>query len=276
MKKIIAIACSLIVGVLSMTFSTQAVTAEPESHSNVLIAYFSRAGENYSVGVIEKGNTELLAEIIADETNGDLFRIEPVVPYPEGYEDTKTIATQERTDNARPEIKNTIEKFDDYDVIFVGYPIWWGDMPMIMYTFLESYDWTGKVVIPFNTHEGSGQAQTVSAIRKECSGASVMNGFSVRGSVAQNNGETARETAHTWLSSNHFSEIAENKMVYSLQDIRNLQDFLLTRPTEEELTGKLYDLDHDGVWSVFDLCLMKRVYLNANTVDAVSSATVTE
>ncbi len=149
-------------------------------------------------------------------------------------------------------------------------------MPMIMYTFLESYDWTGKVVIPFNTHEGSGQAQTVSAIRKECSGASVMNGFSVRGSVAQNNGETARETAHTWLSSNHFSEIAENKMVYSLQDIRNLNDFLLTRPTEEELTGKLYDLDHDGVWSVFDLCLMKRVYLNANTVDAVSSATVTE
>ena len=89
MKKIIAIACSLIVGVLSMTFSTQAVTAEPESHSNVLIAYFSRAGENYSVGVIEKGNTELLAEIIADETGGDLFRIEPVVPYPEGYEDTK-------------------------------------------------------------------------------------------------------------------------------------------------------------------------------------------
>ena len=65
-------------------------------------------------------------------------------------------------------------------------------------------------------------------------------------------------------------------MVYSLQDIRNLQDFLLTRPTEEELTGKLYDLDHDGVWSVFDLCLMKRVYLNANPVDAVSSATVTE
>jgi len=276
MKKIIAIACSLMIGILSMTFSTQASSAEPESHSNVLIAYFSRAGENYSVGVIEKGNTELLAEIIADETGGDQFRIEPVVPYPEGYEDTKTIATQERTDNVRPEIKNTITNFDDYDVIFVGYPIWWGDMPMIMYTFLESYDWTGKIVIPFNTHEGSGQAQTVSSIRKECSGASVMNGFSVRGSVAQNNGDTARETVKTWLTNNHFSEIAENNMVYTLQDIRNLQDFLLTRPTEEELTGKLYDLDHDGVWSVFDLCLMKRAYLNTNTVDAVSSATVTE
>jgi len=115
-------------------------------------------------------------------------------------------------------------------------------MPMIMYTFLESYDWMGKVIIPFDTHEGSGQAQTVSSIRKECSGASVINGFSVRGSVAQNNGDTARETVKTWLTNNHFSEIAENNMVYTLQDIRNLQDFLLTRPTEEELTGTFIKL----------------------------------
>lgn len=276
MKKILSLICSLVIGVCSMTFSGQAVTAESESHSNILIAYFSRAGENYSVGVIDKGNTELLAEIIADETDGNLFQIEPVVPYPDGYEETKTIATQERTNNERPEIQSKIENFDDYDVIFVGYPIWWGDMPMIMYTFLESYDWTGKVVIPFNTHEGSGQAQTVSSIRKECSGASVMNGFSVRGSVAQNNRDTARETVQKWLSGNHFSEIAENKMVYIWQDIRNLQDFLLAKPVEENLTGKLYDLDHDGVWSVFDLCLMKRAYLNTNNIDAVSSATVTE
>lgn len=277
MKRILSLLCSIVIGVCSRTFSTQAVTAAPESHSNVLIAYFSRAGENYSVGVIEKGNTELLAEIIADETGGDMFRIEPVVPYPEGYEDTKAIATQERTDNACPEIQTKIENFDDYDVVFVGYPIWWGDMPMIMYTFLESYDLTGKVVIPFNTHEGSGQAQTVSSIRKECNTASVMNGFSVRGSVAQNNVDTARETVQQWLSDNRFEDIAANGVVYTLQDIRNLQDFLLAKPTEEKMTGKLYDLDKDGVWSVFDLCLMKRAFINGQgEVDAASSATVEE
>ncbi len=277
MKKILSLICSVVIGVFSMTFSGQAVTAETENETNVLIAYFSRAGENYSVGVIEKGNTELLAEIVSDETGGDLFEIVPVVPYPEGYEETKDIATQERIENARPEIKNTIENFEDYDVIFVGYPIWWGDMPMILYTFLESYDWTGKVVIPFNTHEGSGQAQTVSAIRKECVKASVMNGFSVRGSVAQNNGNTTRETVQKWLSDNRFAEIAANGVVYTLQDIRNLQDFLLAKPTEENLTGKLYDLDKDGMWSVFDLCLMKRAYINSQQeVDATSSATIEE
>ena len=126
MKKTLSLICSIVIGVCSMTFSGQTVTAETESTSNILIAYFSKAGENYSVGVIDKGNTELLAEIIADETGGDLFHIEPVIPYPEGYEDTKTIATQERNDNAHPEIQSKIENFDDYDIVFVGYPIWGG------------------------------------------------------------------------------------------------------------------------------------------------------
>ena len=120
MKKLISIICAVAVGMCSTNFSRQAVIAETEQSTNVLVAYFSRAGENQSVSMIEKGNTELLAEIIAEETGGDLFAIVPVVPYPDGYEDTKTIATQERNDNTRPEIKNTIENFDDYDVIFVG------------------------------------------------------------------------------------------------------------------------------------------------------------
>lgn len=277
MKRILSLICSVVIGVCSMTFSSQAVTMETKDKTNVLIVYFSRAGENYSVGVIEKGNTELLAEIISDETGGDLFEIVPVVPYPDGYEETMDIATKERIGNARPEIKNTIDNYEDYDVVFIGYPIWWGDMPMIMYTFLESYDWTGNVIIPFNTHEGSGQAQTVSSIRKECNIASVMNGFSVRGSVAQNNGTAARETVQNWLSDNQFADIAANGVVYTVQDVRNLQDFLLAKPTEENLTGKLYDLDKDGVWSVFDLCLMKRAYINGQQeVDATSSATIEE
>lgn len=278
MKKLILMICAVVIGVCSMTFSRQAVIAETEQSTNVLIAYFSRAGENYSVGVIEKGNTELLAEIVAEKTGGDLFEIVPVVPYPAGYEDTKAIATQERNDNARPEIKNTIENLDDYDVIFVGYPIWWGDMPMIMYSFLESYDFSGKTIIPFNTHEGSGQSGTVDKIRTLCPESDVMDGIAVRGSIAQNNGESSRTIVQNWLDTNDFASLVKTKPIfYTLQDIRDLQDFLLAKPTKNDLTRKQYDLDGDGVWSVFDLCLMKRAYINSQQeVDATSSATIEE
>ena len=263
MKKIFSLICAGVMSVCSMTFSGQAVIAETEEKNNVLIACFSRNGENYNVGVIEKGNTELLAEIISEETGGELFNIVPVVPYPESYDEMLTVATQERTDNARPAIQNTIENFDDYDVIFVGYPIWWGDMPMIMYNFLESYDFSGKTIIPFNTHEGSGQAGTVAEIRELCPDSNVLDGFSVRGSVAQNDGESARAVVQNWLDSNNFSSLIQSGSVtYTLQDIRDLQDFLLAKPTENDLKNKPYDLDNDGVWSVFDLCLMKKEYFH--------------
>lgn len=274
MKKIISVICSGAIAIASMTFSGTSTLAETEHHDNVLIAYFSRAGENYSVGVIEKGNTELLAEIVAEEAGGDLFKIEPVQEYPAGYEECKDVATQERTENARPEIKNTIENFDSYDVIFVGYPIWWGDMPMIMYSFLESYDFSGKTIIPFNTHEGSGQAGTVTSIREECPDADVLNGFSVRGSVAQNNGESSRAVVQSWLESNNFESLiqSQTKTQYTISDIRNLQDFLLKRPVDIP-EGADYDLDGNGIWNVFDLCLMKQTYLKNTEVDATSSAT---
>ncbi|MDE6426115.1 MAG: NAD(P)H-dependent oxidoreductase [Ruminococcus sp.] len=277
MKKLISMICAVAVGLCSMTFSRQAVTAETEQNTNVLIAYFSRAGENYSVGVIEKGNTELLAEIIAEETGGDLFEIVPVVPYPYEYEETKAIATQERNDNIRPEIRNTIENLDDYDVIFVGYPIWWGDMPMIMYNFLESYDFSGKTIIPFNTHEGSGQAGTASNIRSICDNSNVMDGFAVRGSIAQNNEENARTIVKNWLDTNDFNSLINTeKPLYTTEDLHNLQDFLLAKEIPD-LRGKKYDLDGDGVWSVFDLCLMKKAYISSQQeVDATSSATIKE
>ena len=196
--------------------------------------------------------------------------------YPSGYEECKEVATQERNDNARPEIKNTIENLDDYDVIFVGYPIWWGDMPMIMYNFLESYDFSGKTIIPFNTHEGSGQSGTVSKIRSICKNSDVMDGFAVRGSVAQNNGENARNIVTNWIDTNNFSSLVDTRpFVYTLQDIRDFQNFLLSRPTENDLTGKPYDLDGDGVWSVFDLCLMKKAYISSQQeIDATTSATI--
>ena len=277
MKRLIALLTTVVVTAVSSAFSSPDATAEEPHHDNVLITYFSRAGENYSVGIVERGNTDLLAEIVAEETGGELFHIETVREYPSAYDEMLTVATEERTNKERPELKTSIENFGSYDVIFVGYPIWWGDMPMAMYSFLESYDWNGKTIIPFNTHEGSKQANTVTTIKGICEGAEVMSGFSVRGSVAQNEGESARTIVQNWLDNNNFNKIAEKKEVnYTMQDIRNLQDFLLGRPTEEDLSGKPYDLTGDERWDVFDLCLMKKAYINdTQTVDATSSATIT-
>lgn len=142
---------------------------------------------------------------------------------------------------------------------------------MAMYTFMESYDFCDKIIIPFNTHEGSGQSGTVSSIRKACSGAEVMNGFSVRGTTAQNDIETSRNTIKNWLETNDFkSLINTEKTLYTIEDLYNLKDFLLAKETSG-LESKKYDLDGDGVWSVFDLCLMRREV--SEDVDAVSSAT---
>ena len=276
MKHFISLVLAGVMTAVSVTFSSPTVTAETEHHDNVLITYFSRAGENYNVGVVERGNTDLLAEIVAEETGGELFRIETVKEYPTAYDEMLTVATEERTNKEHPELKTSIENFDTYDVIFVGYPIWWGDMPMAMYTFLESYDWNGKTVIPFNTHEGSGQANTVATIKGICEGADVMSGFSVRGSVAQNDGASARSIVQNWLDSNNFAAIAAKKTVsYTAQDVRSLLQFLLTKSTGADLSGKPCDLNNDGKWNAVDLTLMKRQILQSQEVDAVSSATIT-
>ena len=173
-------------------------TAESSS-SRILIVCFSRAGENYNVGKIEKGNTEKLAEIITEQTGGDLFRIETVIPYPESYDETLDIATREYQNDERPELTGQVESWEDYDIIFLGYPIWWAGMPMALHTFMESYDWQGKTVIPFNTHEGSGQAGTQQVIEDKLSGATVLQGLAVRGSKAQNDTEGTAADVAAWL-----------------------------------------------------------------------------
>ncbi|MGB4092644.1 MAG: hypothetical protein WBK46_12000 [Ruminococcus flavefaciens] len=123
MKRFISIVLAGVMTAVSVTFSSPTVTAEAEHHYNVLITYFSRAGENYNVGVVERGNTDLLAGIVAEVTGEELFRIETVKEYPTAYDEMLTIATEERTNKERPELKTSIENFDTYDVIFVGYPI---------------------------------------------------------------------------------------------------------------------------------------------------------
>lgn len=168
---------------------------QEEQDMKILVAVFSRAGENYAVGNIEVGNTEVMANYIAAYTKGDLFKITPVNPYPEGYEDTKTIATQELNSNARPQIANKVQNFDDYDVIFIGYPIWYGTYPMIINTFLESYNFDGKIIIPFNTHEGSGDSGTFSSIKSKMSNSTIMDGLAVRGLSANN----SKSEVENWL-----------------------------------------------------------------------------
>lgn len=167
-------------------------------NKKTLVAFFSRAGENYAVGHIEKGNTHVVAEMIAAETGGDLFHIEPVTPYPDDYTECTEVAKRELNAKARPAIKGDI-KAEDYDIIFIGYPNWWGDMPMPVYTFIEKHGWQGKTVIPFCTHEGSGLSGTENKLKAACQGATVLKGLAVRGATAQNKREQARQSVKNWL-----------------------------------------------------------------------------
>lgn len=155
-------------------------------------------------GYIEKGNTAILAEIVAELTGGDLFEIVPVTPYPDDYASMLALAEREASEGAMPEIVGTVEQFDEVDTVFIGYPIWDGDMPRIVYHFLDSYDFAGKTVIPFNTHEGSGQAGTQRTIASLLPRATVLDGFAIRGSVAQNDRDSAKESVTQWLEDNGY------------------------------------------------------------------------
>lgn len=154
------------------------------SNKKVLIAYYSRRGENYVNGSIKElkvGNTEVVAEIIKSITGGEPFQIETVKAYPKDYTETTEVAKAELRTNARPTLTVRIENIDSYDVIFLGYPNWWGTMPMAVFTFLESYDFSGKKIVPFCTHEGSGLGKSEQDIRKACPKAEVLAGLAILG-----------------------------------------------------------------------------------------------
>ena len=170
-----------------------------EKASGILVVVFSRSGENYNVGVVEEGNTSKMAKIIADQTGADLFAIEPVAPYPVDYDDMLPLATKEKEEDARPEYIGDVSHWDRYDTVFIGYPIWCGGIPNIVYTFIEAHDFTGKTVIPFNTHEGSGQAGTQADIESRLPGIAVLQGLAVRGATAQNDAEATEQAVAEWL-----------------------------------------------------------------------------
>ena len=193
MKKLIAI-----LTILSLMLAAVPVLAEEEP-AHVLVVYFSHAGENYNVGVIEEGNTAKMGKIIAEQTGADIFELVPVIPYPEDYDSCLDAATEEQRTNARPEYEGEIDTWDQYDTVFIGFPIWWGEIPNIVYTFMEAYDFTGKTVIPFNTHEGSGAAHSQRDITETLPAATVLKGLAVRGSKAQNDAEGTAQDVRNWL-----------------------------------------------------------------------------
>ena len=178
---------------------------QTEGGSNMLVAYFSLAGEQYGVGVIEEGNTSIIAHMIAEQTGADLFEIEAVTPYPTSHSELLDVSRQEMANNARPEIAGTVDNMDDYDTIFIGYPNWWGDMPMIVYNFLESYDLSGKTIVPFCTHGGSGLSNTESMIA-DITGGTMKDGFAISGTTAQNDRDTAQNEVMQWLKDGDFVE----------------------------------------------------------------------
>jgi flavodoxin len=168
------------------------------NNKKCLIAYFSRPGNNYVNGNIVNlpvGNTEVLAKMIQEITGGDLFHIEAVHAYPEDYKETTDVAKEELRTNDRPKLTGHLETLASYDVVFLGYPNWWGTMPMPVYTFLEEYDFSGKTIVPFCTHEGSGLGRSVSDIRKMCPKSPVREGLAIRGGEVKN----AKNDVSGWL-----------------------------------------------------------------------------
>ena len=167
-----------------------------------LIAYYSRAGENYFGGAYRRiaiGNTEKAANMLAELTGGELYKIEQEQPYSEDYKTCIAEAKADLQKKARPEVLNLPDDLDAYDEIYLGYPNYWGTMPMAVYTFLEHYDFTGKTIHPFCTHEGSGLSHTVQDIQKAAPQARVTKALAIHGSSV----DGAKAALENWIQEVH-------------------------------------------------------------------------
>jgi flavodoxin len=158
---------------------------------NALIVYYSWSG-----------NTRRVAEEIQSQTDADIFELVPEKPYTDNYNTLLDIAQKEQRDNARPAISGSIDGIADYDVVYIGYPNWWSDMPMILYSFFDAYDLSGKMIAPFCTSGGSGLSGTIAAIKSIEPSATVLDGLHVRDSGAKNPGNAVTN----WLSSLNFEQ----------------------------------------------------------------------
>ena len=169
--------------------------------AKTLIAFFSRADENYFGGAmryVKVGNTEIVCDLMKDMVAADVFKIEMAEPYSPVYMTCIEEAKRDLRAKARPELKRWIESVADYDTVILAYPNYWGTMPMAVVTFLEKFDFTGKRILPMCTNEGSGMGASERDIRKYAPGALVEKGLSVTGSRAASSGAEVKR----WLSAN--------------------------------------------------------------------------
>ena len=181
----------LIAGVAAPILSGQSSSfAAGKGTGNVLIAYFSRTG-----------NTREVANQIHQRVGGDNMEIRTLHPYPEEYGATTEQAKQEQETNFRPPLTTDVKNMDSYDVVFIGYPIWWGTLPMAVFTFLEKYHFDGKTLIPFCTHEGSHLGRSVTDIKALCPSSTISKGLALRGGTSGYvKTESARRDVAEWLS----------------------------------------------------------------------------
>lgn len=186
------------------TVSTSSSNASKPTDTNlkgkkVLVVFFSRNKGLYGGDTPTIGNTHRVANLIQEATGGDIYEIVPEKDYPDEYRATTEVAKEEQANNARPKIKNALPDVSQYDVVFVGGPIWWGEYPMVVRTFLDSVDLNGKTVIPFTTHEGSGMGNTKEQLIKQYPNARVLDGIAIRGREAHN--DQTKTAVDNWLKS---------------------------------------------------------------------------
>ena len=188
--------------------STSPDPGEESDPNNTLVVYFSlpetddpndmTEEEENSTVIIDGevlGNTQYMAYVIQEQTGADIFRIEAETPYPLDHDTLVDQAAEEQDQQARPAIADQVENMADYDVVYLGYPNWWADMPMILYTFLEEYDLSGKTIIPFNTHGGSGFSRTIDTIRELEPEAAVLDGLT----ISRNSIQDAEQEIVDWV-----------------------------------------------------------------------------
>lgn len=164
--------------------------------SKAIVIFFSHAGENYSVGNIKVGNTKIVADYITEVTGADQFEVVAVKSYDMPYNKLIDVAKKEQQAGEKPAFKGKIDNLADYDIVFVGTPIWWGTFPQVMFTFFDKYDLSGKKVYPFSTHEGSGLGSIVRDLRRIYPKADIQKGFSIYGHDVR----TGKDKVTKWLS----------------------------------------------------------------------------
>ena len=168
------------------------------SDGKSLIIVFSRAGENWQVGIVDKGNTMVMAEYIQEATGADLFEIVPENAYPQSYSDMLTVATNEKNAGARPKFKGAVDNLEQYVNVFIGGPIWWGEPPMILHTFCETYPALGgKTLIPFGTHGGSGIGSYSTLLKSYYPDAKYLESLGISGASVRE--ATSKTAVQDWV-----------------------------------------------------------------------------